>query len=345
MTPRALALLALLAACRSQLLDPGLVGDSGAGDLRRPASTDGGSGGGPGCLPPPDGGTAQCPCGAEGLCRPAGGRLSVQVLTNFGELRLLAMDDNGCRRREVSADLPIGVPRWAADGERLAYLVAGQSRVRLKVIRVAPTGQVACRSELSLGDRRPSELAWGGERTLLLFGEGRLERFDLDAATAQPIELPGVEPARLRHFDARPQGPLVLAVRACDDPTCETRLLLRPDPLRGELQLVTTIVAQRTGQPRLSADGRRLTFEADGLWLVDLPGGQGGAVVPAGARTPAFAWNDQALVFPTEEGGLAIRTLAGPNGALHELPRTWRRAFSPDWTPPPPSCASMGRCP
>src|SRR5205823_7928409 len=115
-----------------------------------------------------------------GLCRPATGRLVVQTQSGGGQLRVVVMDDNGCRRNTVAADFPLGTPKWAADRERLAYIAAVGRAATLHVFRVDASGAVLCSREIGLsGSLQVTDVAWAAPDALWLFSAatGRVLRY------------------------------------------------------------------------------------------------------------------------------------------------------------------------
>lgn len=324
---RALSLLLVLAGCRTTLdaepADLAIVDLAGA-DLSTPPDL-------ARCVPPVDAGASGCPCGSAGLCRPATGRLSVQVQTLNGPLALIAMDDNGCNRHVVSSDTPVGVPRWAKDGQRLAYITAYESSV-LNVIGVAPDGHVSCRGSTSLSDTRASELAWAGDHEWWLLGPGVfIARWRngpgvllLRNGEAQSFDgLPGAGPL----VSERP-GLIVDLFQALDQP---------PKTLYTDSQ-------NKPGTIRLSPTGDRIVFTASGIPISLLPV-SGGMPQPLGiqGRSPAFALDGKAIVYTTDDGNLRYHYLdTHPNDDT--IPSTWKSVYSPDWTPMPASCDPLPDC-
>jgi hypothetical protein len=327
--------LALAAGCRTSLDDDQSLLVDGGVDSARPRDLSSG----PADLvcdpkPPPDAGA--CPCGMNGLCRPATGRLSVQTQSAAGVLRLTVMDDNGCNRVEVGTEAPIGVPRWAADRARLAFLTSSGSGSTLHVIRVDASGQVVCRDAVSL-NFGATEVAWASDTDVWLFlpragaSMAQLVRWQLGVGAVNQIM---VDAAR---FDAIGDGPL-LAVQSCGQ-VC-TNLLTRPQVVSGSLTTLVMDPGGVIGPVRLAPSGMRGVYEQGGINLVDLTTGMVQRLGAEGDRSPAFALpGEQAIVYTTDAGDLEYFFVGGEDaGTVATIPPTWQNVFSPDWAARPDSC-------
>lgn len=295
-----------------------------------------------GCIPTDrDAGVGECPCGEAGLCRVATGRLVVQTQSPGGTLRVVVMDDNGCRRMEVSQELPLGTPRWAADRERLAFVTGGRNSARLHIVRVAASGQVVCHT-IDYTGVGATDVAWASPTDVWLFVPGstaggapaQILRWKLGVGLIAGATTT-VEAFR---FDTAGEGPLALA-RQCATSDCAAEVLTRPSVLRsgGERTLLRS--AAKVGSLRLSPDGAFAVFAAEGLVVAPLDGTPPLRLGGTGAQSPAFAWFGQSLVYTTELGQLEFRYLIGPRaGETFTVPPTWKRVYSPDWSPPPAEC-------
>ena len=290
------------------------------------------------CSPTEDASAAGgCPCGAAGLCRPATGRLSVQIRSNVGQLKVVVMDDNGCNRSDVALDQPIGVPRWAPDHERLAYITGNQSAA-LHVIRVAPSGQVVCRAEISLGGISAMEVAWANEKQLWLGTNGGPIRWDLANGIA------GEVPIKMARFDAEGEGPLVVVDDQCGM-GCASTLSWRSNVGMGALTQLVMTAMDPIGPVRLSGDGSSVVYELAGFNIQSLQEGMPQSLGQSGDRSPAFALHDQAIVYATDDGQLKYHSLVGPPQDDIAIPPTWDAVYSPDWAPPsPPTCQPNTAC-
>jgi hypothetical protein len=334
---RAIFFLLLAGGCKTTLdegpllPDLGRPGDLAGADFTAPPDL-------AGCAPPPDTGGGPCPCGMNGLCRPAGGRLSVQILLPNGQLRLTVMDDNGCNRHDVTSDHPIGVPRWAADGQRLAYITAGQTSV-LHVIGVGANGRVTCKSEQSLGPLPASELAWAGDHTLWLLApslspakDGVVAEWRLGMGVISQQTVPWSQ------FDALPGPSGPFAAVAWNGMMKEVRFtkslsdpgsVLAADPALGTV--------------RLRAAGPVLVYSLNGFHVYELISGLDGQKGQPDFRSPAFARDGHAIVYVTDGGKLGY--VAIDNGAQDEaMTGNWKAIYSPDWTPPAVSCDPLPDC-
>ncbi|MSP62610.1 MAG: hypothetical protein EXR72_20225 [Myxococcales bacterium] len=335
---RTIALVALcaLAACRTLPLGGEGIADGGVEAFDGPRPSDLALRDAAPCVPVDrDAAVGDCPCGASGLCRAATGRLSVQTRSMSGQLRLVVMDDNGCRKSEVASDLPIGVPRWAPDHERLAYITGSGM---LNVIRVAPSGKVMCRASASLGGVRASEVAWAGDNELWLATDGALVRWRLGAGWVRDVKVP------LSRFDALGDGPLVVVEDRCG-PGCASRLSTRPSVEGGPLKVLAVEPMLRMGPVRLAPEAGRAVFELAGLNFAPLQAGPVQRFGDLGDRSPAFALDGRAIVYTTDDGRLRYHVLLGPDaGQELTLPSSWRNVYSPDWAPPPLSCDTKTTC-
>jgi hypothetical protein len=338
---RAIAILALLSlgACRTRLLDEFDLVDGGpARDFSMsPVPPDFAVfNEDAACIPEPPV-MGNCPCGSDGLCRPPTGRISVQTQTPGGALQIEVMDDNGCRKTVVANDHPIGVPRWAPDRERLAY-VTGTNGSTLHVIRVAASGAVPCRNTIPLSNLQVTEVAWEDDDHIWLFGAGKIVEWTLASGQVQIQPLPGAA-----RFDAIGDGPLVVVTDTCG-PMCTSRLDERAAVLGtgNFLQLVTQ--AKKTiGPVRISPDGQLAVFELQGSTLVPLDGMPPTSFGQEGDRSPAFALRGQAVVFATDDGSLKYHFLDGSSPDL-TIPSDWKFVYSPDWSPGPKSCNTTMTC-
>jgi hypothetical protein len=326
--------LALVAGCRTSLdEDPSFGADAGS-DFAAPRDLAGTADMVCDPKPPPDAGA--CPCGMAGLCRPATGRLSVQTQSAAGVLRLAVMDDNGCHRVEVATDAPVGVPRWAADRARLAYLTSAGSGARLHVIRVDASGNVVCRDATFL-NFGATEVAWASDTDVWLFlpragaTMAQLVRWQLGVGAVNQVM---VDAAR---FDAIGDGPL-LAVQSCGQ-LC-TNLLTRPQVASGSLTTLVMDPGGVIGPVRLAPSATRAVYEQGGFNLVGLGGGMVQRLGAEGDRSPAFALpGEQAIVYTTDGGDLQYLFLGGEQaGTVATIPSTWQNVFSPDWAALPDSC-------
>lgn len=282
---------------------------------------------------------AGCPCGNAGLCAPATGRLSVQTRSKAGQLAIVVMDDNGCRRSEVAYDQPVGVPRWAPDHERLAYITGNQSAV-LHVIRVAPSGEVLCRREISVGGIAAMEVAWANDQQLWLGTPKGPIRWDLANGIA------GQVPVKMARFDAVGEGPLVVVDDKCGM-GCASTLSWRPSVGMGDLAQLVTTAMYPIGPVRLSSSGNALVYELAGYTILPLtPGGTAQALGHSGDRSPAFAQSDRAIVYATDDAQLRYHYLDGERaGTEAAIPPTWAAVYSPDWTgPSTPTCTPTTTC-
>ena len=271
---------------------------------------------------------ATCPCGAEGLCRPATGRLVVQARSAGGRQRLLVMDDNGCRRFEVSQDLPLGTPKWAPDGERLAYVTGGSSSATLRILRVAADGQVTCRANFRTGTET-TDVAWASDTELWLFSSTQKElvRWRLGAG------ITGRQPLQATRFDAVGEGPLAYVARRCD--TCPFEVFVRPQASAAGGEQSLDLATSNIGPVRLSRDGQQAAWERSGVHLTLLGGIETPRVLgQAGDRSPVFALANQAIVHTTDDGQLRYYVTAGTeSGQTLVIPPTWSNVFSPDCPP------------
>ncbi|HEX2569990.1 MAG TPA: hypothetical protein VH877_10575 [Polyangia bacterium] len=282
---------------------------------------------------------ATCPCGAEGLCRPATGRLVVQTRSSGGRQRLVVMDDNGCRRFEVTQDLPLGTPKWAPDGERLAYVTGGNSSATLHVLRVAAAGQVTCHATFRTRTET-TDVAWASDTELWLFSSTQKElvRWRLGTGIVSRQSLLATR------FDAKDEGPLVYVTRTCD--TCPYEVYWRPQAGTAGGEQSLDQATANIGPARLSRDGQRAVWERSGVHYTQLGGSDAPRVLgQAGDRSPGFALDDQALIHTTDDGQLRYYVIAGADaGQTLVIPPTWSNVFSPDWSPPPESCQPRADC-
>jgi hypothetical protein len=248
------------------------------------------------------------------------------------------MDDNGCNRHDVTSDHPIGVPRWARDGQRLAYLTAGQTSF-LHVIGVGANGRVTCKSEQSLGPLPASELAWAGEHELWLLApalspakDGVVAEWRLGTGVISQQTVPWSQ------FDALPGpgGPfaavawkgMMKEVRFTKSPS-DTGSVLAADPALGTV--------------RLRSDGVGLVYSLNGFHFYDL---NSGTDVPMGQpdfRSPAFARDGHAVVYVSDGGKLGFAPL-DQTVSDEAMTGNWKAIYSPDWTPPPVSCDPLPDC-
>lgn len=282
---------------------------------------------------------ATCPCGAEGLCRPATGRLVVQTRSAGGRQRLLVMDDNGCRRFEVSQDLPLGTPKWAPDGERLAYVTGGSSSASLRILRVAANGQVTCRATFRTGTET-TDVAWASDTDLWLFSSTRKEltrwRLGTGIISRQPLQA--------TRFDAVGEGPLAYVARPCD--TCPFEVYVRPQASATGGEQSLDQATSNIGPVRLSRDGQQAAWERSGVHLTLLGSVEAPRVLGQnGDRSPGFALDNQAIIHTTDDGQLRYYVIAGAEaGQTLVIPPAWSNVFSPDWSPPPENCQPRADC-
>ncbi len=330
---RGLLVLALVG-CRTQLPD---FSDGGAQDFAAAAVSDLASDDAV-CAPPDDGAVAGCPCGTAGLCRAASGRLSVQTQAQNGTLRIEVMDDNGCRRFPVAAEHPIGVPRWAPDRERLAYITGGGGG-QLHVIRVAASGDVTCRASEHIG-LAASEVAWASDDEVWLFAPGQLARWRLGQGIVATVPLPNAA-----QFDAIGDGPLAVVLASCGN-GCPSQVAWRPSVASGDLIVSLLEPMRKIGPVRLDPAGKRIAFELDGVTLTFIGSGEPPPPLhfgAAGDRSPAFALGGGAVVYTTDDGQLRYHLLDGEN-TEEAIPPTWKFVYSPDWAPLPRSCSADTHC-
>ncbi len=285
------------------------------------------------CGPLDAGPLPDSPCAASGIgARAPTGRLSVQTRTAFGSLNMTVMDDNGCRRVVVATDHPVGIPRWAPDHERLAYVTGGGT---LHVIRVARSGAVLCRAMWDLGGINATELAWAADHELWLGTPTGLLRWRIGAGQVDQVNGLAVQ-----RFDAIADGPLVVTTAGQVPPGSD--LLWRPQVAGGMLNLLYSSPST-IGPVRLSSDGKWAVYELSGVNLVQLDVAQPPEMsgMP-GERSPAFALNDSAIVFTTDDGRLIF---SSRDGKTDEVPPSWNAVYGPDWAPlPTPSCTPVTDC-
>ncbi len=289
------------------------------------------------CIPEPPN-MGNCPCGMEGLCRPPTGRISVQTQAPGGALQIEVMDDNGCRKTVVANDHPIGVPRWAPDRERLAYVTATQGTT-LHVIRVAASGDVTCRIAIPLSNLQVTEVAWADDERLWLFGPDKIVQWTLANQQVQEQALPGAA-----RFDAVGDGPLVVVTDSCG-PMCTSRLDERAAVLGDGAFAHLAIQPKKTiGPVRISQDGTVAVFELEGSTLLPLQGGPPTSFGQEGDRSPAFALRGQAIVFTTDDGALKYHFIDGSGTPDLSIPSDWKLVYSPDWSPGPKACSTTTQC-
>jgi|GEM_PF-5863000 len=333
-----LSLVVVLAgvACRTQPYD---LAELLATDFSVPADLTPARDSGP-CVeqPPPQTGDAGCPCGAQGLCRPATGRISAQVSAGGGGgLRVVVMDDNGCNLHDVTNEHPFSPPRWAPDHERLAYATDSGS---LHVVRVDPYGNVTCRNQVSTG-LKPSALAWASDNSVWLFDPGTpqstITEWQLGKGRLGQTTLPAID------FDAAlSPGPLLIVDKSCGI-GC-TALQFRPAVASGDL---TQLLAKQTtiGPIRISPTGDSAVFELSGLHLLAT---QAGAVEQTfgqdGDHAPSFALDGQAILYTANNDELHYHLINQPNTPDLVLPSSWKKIYGPEWSPLPAVCGLPPTC-
>jgi len=329
------ALLLFAAGCQTQLYGNGGVPDGWRPpDMTPPPPAD--LAVEDGACVPPENDAGACPCGAQGLCRPATGRLSVQTQAQNGTLRIEVMDDNGCRRVTAAVDTPIGVPRWAPDRERLAYITARQSST-LHVLRIDAAGDVTCRADIPLG-LAVRELSWASSDELYLFAPGTLSLYRLGGAIEKQVDLPLVT-----QFDAVGAGPLVVVEENCGV-GCASRIQWRPDPFSGMFNTSFVAPLDKDGPVRLTPAGDRITWEfASGIDGANVDASFPFNFGAPGDRSPAFALDAAAIVYTTDDGQLRYHFLDGQQPEA-TIPGDWKFVYSPDWSPPPRFCNTTNNC-
>jgi len=329
--PSGLALLLTLTACRTQPYD---LAELQAIDFSQPAADMTTVDSGP-CVTQPAADSGICPCGSQGLCRPATGRITAQV-SSGGGLRVVVMDDNGCNLHDITTDHPFSPPRWAPDHERLAYVTDNGN---VHVVRVDPYGNVACRTQTSVPGK-PTEVAWSGANNLWLFtpgAPGSIVDWQLGKGTTTMVTVDAID------FDAGlSPGPLLVVDKSCGA-NC-TSLKFRADVSSGTFFELTN-KPTTIGPIRLSAAGDQAVYELEGLHLIPTSGtGTEVTFGQAGDHAPSFALDGQAILYTSNNDELHYHFINAPGAPDQVIPSSWQKIYGPAWSPLPAVCGLPPTC-